>query len=229
MGIYSEPTLLDFDADSPVTNGRQTTQSIDTATQQEHQPEPPASPAVSIITHEDSHSASVPKVDNKAGAPSANRLSISYARSNRRLVVNAEVVETLKLFRHEGRIEALIKVQKQEDGNLKGILVSFLSCEIVRRLLIGISRVKDCPRLPNLTWHCLLLLRNLLTLMRLYLHSSKQIQRVYNFLYILILHAHCQSPNGPKLATSRIGLRACLDECFGLLAMPPMGGRKKFT
>ena len=130
--------MLDFDADGPATNGRPTTQSIETATQPEHQPEPPASPAVSITTHEDSHSASVPKVDSKAGAPSANRLSISYARSNRRLVVNAEVVETLKLFRQEGRIEVLIKVQKQEDGNLKGILVSFLSREIVRRLLIGI-------------------------------------------------------------------------------------------
>jgi len=132
VGVYSEPTLLDVDADSSVSNGRQTTQLIETTTQQEHQPEPPASPGVSVITHEDSHSASsVPKVDNKAGTPSANRLSISYARSNRRLVVNAEVVETLKLFRQEGRIEVLIKVQKQEDGNLKGTLVSLLSRENV--------------------------------------------------------------------------------------------------
>lgn len=69
----------------------------------------------------------IPKGDSKAGnTPSANRLSISYARSNRRLAINAEVVETLKLFRQEGRIEVMIKVQKQEDGTLRGILVGLL-------------------------------------------------------------------------------------------------------
>jgi len=70
----------------------------------------------------------VSKGDTKAGkTPSANRLSVSYARSNRRLVINAEAVETLKLFRQEGRIEVIVKVQKQEDGTLRGILTEGLS------------------------------------------------------------------------------------------------------
>ena len=93
--------------------------------QLDHLPEPPASPTISSMAYEDS-SSFISKGDTKAGKiPSANRLSVSYARSNRRLVINAEVVETFKLFRQEGRIEVTIKVQKQDDGILKGILVGF--------------------------------------------------------------------------------------------------------
>ena len=55
--------------------------------------------------------------------PSANRLSISYAGGNRRLVIDAEVVDALKLFRHEGRIEVSIKVDKEREDGLKGIQV----------------------------------------------------------------------------------------------------------
>lgn len=127
QNISTEPTLLDIETQeslqtSDLPNGHQPTQIIDS--QAEHLPEPPESPAISSMAHEDSLSLSVSKVDSKVGkSPSANRLSISYARSNRRLVIDAEVVETLKLFRQEGRIEVLIKVQKQDDGTLKGILV----------------------------------------------------------------------------------------------------------
>lgn len=61
---------------------------------QDHLPEPPASPAISSMAYED-RSFFISKGDAKAGkTPSANRLSVSYARSNRRLVFNAEVVET---------------------------------------------------------------------------------------------------------------------------------------
>ncbi len=130
QNISSEPTLLDIetqgsDQTASLPNGHQLTQIIDS--QAEHLPEPPESPAISSMAHEDSSSLSVSKVDDKTGkTPSANRLSISYARSNRRLVIDAEVVDTLKLFRQEGRIEVLIKVQKQDDGTLKGILVSLI-------------------------------------------------------------------------------------------------------
>jgi len=55
--------------------------------------------------------------------PSANRLSISYSRGNRRLVIDAEVVESLKVFRAEGRIEVSVKLEKDKADNLKGILV----------------------------------------------------------------------------------------------------------
>jgi 20S proteasome subunit alpha 6 len=55
--------------------------------------------------------------------PSANRLSISYA-GNRRLVVDAEVIEKLTVFRAEGRIEVIMHVRQGEEPGFKGIYVS---------------------------------------------------------------------------------------------------------
>jgi 20S proteasome subunit alpha 6 len=89
----------------------------------DHLPEPPASPS-------DDTSSSLPAVKVEAGAvktPSASRLSISYSRGNRRFVVDVEVVESVHLFRQEGRIEVTINVEKNTDGSLKGILVRHLS------------------------------------------------------------------------------------------------------
>lgn len=59
-------------------------------------------------------------------APSANRLSISYASGTRRMVIDAEVVEKLKVFRSEARIEIHMKVAKDDD-RFSGILVSSLA------------------------------------------------------------------------------------------------------
>lgn len=88
----------------------------------DHLPEPPASPS------DDASPLPLAKVDAKAvKIPSANRLSISYSRGNRRFVVDAEVVESVKLFRQEGHIEVTINVDKNVDGSLKGILVRYLS------------------------------------------------------------------------------------------------------
>lgn len=103
-------------------------------TQLEHLPEPPASPASNTLlsisstsTFEDSLSQLPAKVEVKQMiTPSANRLSISYAGGNRRLVVDAEVVESLKVFRQEGRIEVNIEINKNDNNSLKGILVSFI-------------------------------------------------------------------------------------------------------
>ncbi|KAG6876490.1 hypothetical protein C0992_012795 [Termitomyces sp. T32_za158] len=92
----------------------------------DHLPEPPASPLVS--TCGGSPTVSPRKPETKPNrVPSANRLSISYAGGNRRLVVDAEVVESLKLFRQEGRIEVLLNVARDGDEGLKGILVEGLS------------------------------------------------------------------------------------------------------
>jgi 20S proteasome subunit alpha 6 len=91
--------------------------------QRDHIPEPPASPS-------DDTSSPLPAANVEAGAvktPSASRLSISYSRGNRRFVIDAEVVESVNLFRHEGRIEVTINVEKNTDGSLKGILVWNLS------------------------------------------------------------------------------------------------------
>jgi 20S proteasome subunit alpha 6 len=61
--------------------------------------------------------------DAKTAAPSANRLSISYADGSKRLLINADVVKTLKVFRAENRIEVQISLERTDGGDLKGILV----------------------------------------------------------------------------------------------------------
>lgn len=80
----------------------------------DHLPEPPASN--SSQSGCDGPEAKSPRV------PSANRLSISYASGQRRLVVDAEVVDELKIFRKEGRIEITVSIVL--DGEeMRGILV----------------------------------------------------------------------------------------------------------
>ncbi len=58
--------------------------------------------------------------------PSANRLSISYAAGTKRLVINAEIVEKLKIHRSEGRVEITLRVEKDEVNELNGIIVGSL-------------------------------------------------------------------------------------------------------
>lgn len=106
--------------------------------EQEHLPEPPASPTSNTLlstssgstyggepgSQNTSVSASPMKVDGKpTKTPSANRLSISYAAGTRRLVIDASIVQSLKVFRSEGRIEAIVNIEKDGEGELKGILV----------------------------------------------------------------------------------------------------------
>lgn len=59
--------------------------------------------------------------------PSANRLSISYAAGTKRLVINAEIVEKLKIHRSDGRVEITLRVEKDESNELNGIIVGFLT------------------------------------------------------------------------------------------------------
>ncbi|KAH0587213.1 hypothetical protein H2248_006020 [Termitomyces sp. 'cryptogamus'] len=134
------PPLDGTDQDDTVNDHEETQTQIDElegATQEmDHLPEPPASPLTTLSTSAYGGSPTVSvKPEAKAGrVPSANRLSISYAGGNRRLVVDAEVVESLKLFRQEGRIEVLLNVVKDGDDGLKGILVEGLS-EITKSYL----------------------------------------------------------------------------------------------
>lgn len=109
---------------------------FDIATQEvDHLPEPPASPPLSnaflstpsTSTFGDSPTLPLTKPEVKPGrTPSANRLSISYAGGNRRLVIDAEVVDSLKVFRQDGRIEVAIHINKEGEDGLKGILVCSL-------------------------------------------------------------------------------------------------------
>lgn len=97
---------------------------------QEHLPEPPASPTSNTLLStssgstygEPSHQPAIPS-PKKGKTPSANRLSISYAAGSRRLVVDAEVVEYLRVYRAEGRIEVHMSLDKDDEECLKGVLV----------------------------------------------------------------------------------------------------------
>lgn len=84
-------------------------------------------PSVDSTAHPDDGPAEPPVVKSEhAGTtlPSANRLSISYAAATRRLVIDAGVVEKLKVFRQEARIEVHMNISKDEMGKFRGILVS---------------------------------------------------------------------------------------------------------
>ncbi|GLB33500.1 hypothetical protein LshimejAT787_0103840 [Lyophyllum shimeji] len=124
-------------ADDHEETGTQMDELEGAAQEVDHLPEPPASPPTSNTLLSNSSTSTygdspivtgVVKPEVKTGkTPSANRLSISYAGGNRRLVVDAEVVESLRLFRQEGRIEVLVNILKEGDDGLKGILMEGLS------------------------------------------------------------------------------------------------------
>lgn len=102
---------------------------------QEHLPEPPASPTSNTLlstssssTYGESSHQQVAPLPKKGKTPSANRLSISYAAGSRRLVLDAEVVEYLRVYRAEGRIEVHMSLDKDDEENLRGVLVCRFPC-----------------------------------------------------------------------------------------------------
>jgi len=103
------------------------------STHLEHLPEPPASPTLlSTPSNSDAGGGTGMKVElpssssaGKSRVPSANRISISYAGGNRRLVIDAEVVQSMKVLRQDGMIEVVMDVTKLNENELKGILVNF--------------------------------------------------------------------------------------------------------
>ena len=54
--------------------------------------------------------------------PSANSLSISYVAGTKRLVINAEIVEKLKIHRSDGQGEVLLRVETDDANELNGII-----------------------------------------------------------------------------------------------------------
>lgn len=114
----ADPTLLIVE-DTEFAEHEQETQFVDNG---EYEQETQQAPESLISPAEDSH----PPVVQEENLPSANRLSISYASGNRRLVVDAEVVSSLKLHRKAGRIEVVIDLTKSQRG-IKGVLVESLS------------------------------------------------------------------------------------------------------
>ncbi|KAI5124782.1 hypothetical protein M0805_005416 [Coniferiporia weirii] len=101
----------------------------------EHLPEPPASPASNAAFSGTTSTISTTNLDLPAKpttsgikVPSANRVSISYAAGTRRLLIDAEIVEKMIVFRAEGRIELDMMVERA-DGGFKGILIETLNNE----------------------------------------------------------------------------------------------------
>jgi len=60
----------------------------------------------------------------KAKALSANRLAISYASASRRILIDAMTVDVLRVFRKEHRIEIGLNLEKGDEAEIKGIVVS---------------------------------------------------------------------------------------------------------
>ncbi|KAF7301543.1 Proteasome endopeptidase complex [Mycena indigotica] len=59
--------------------------------------------------------------------PAANRLSLSYEGGNRRLILDADIVEGMTLFRREGRAEVRINLVSEGDTGIKGVYMETLS------------------------------------------------------------------------------------------------------
>ena len=60
----------------------------------------------------------------KAKTLSANRLAISYASASRRMLIDAKAVDVLRIFRKEHRIEIGLNMEKGDEAEIRGIIVS---------------------------------------------------------------------------------------------------------
>ncbi|KAI5475169.1 proteasome subunit alpha type 1 [Pseudohyphozyma bogoriensis] len=89
--------------------------------------------------------------------PAADRISISYARNTRRMVIDADVVEKVTIFRAEGRIEVSVRVLpatlgEGENAGLdvfrvcKGILVEALDPEADDYVVMDREALEDAWR-----------------------------------------------------------------------------------
>jgi hypothetical protein len=126
----------------------------------EHLPEPPASPTSNTFLSTSStstygeHNQPPVRAGEKGGRiPTANRLSISYAGGSRRLVIDADVVSKLKVFRSEGRIEVNLNVEKEDESSLKGIYVRGLCCTRFQSTKLTLFRWKVSLRQRNPTYY----------------------------------------------------------------------------
>lgn len=114
---FSSSQNVEESAQSPLGEsaaGEKSDQPVDESVQ-----EPPDSTSTSNTSVQNAESANPPAATRQ---PSANRLSISYANGLRRLVIDADIVEKMRVFRAESRIEVAMTVERVSDG-FKGILV----------------------------------------------------------------------------------------------------------
>lgn len=126
-------TVIDEDAANHNGSGEaEPTQPADDSSQFEHMSPSTitaVSPAYTGSTtyYDPSTSQNPSQTAGKSRVASANRLSVSYAAGTRRMVIDAEIVDKLKVIRADGRIEVSLNVTKDEVSGYKGILVRVYS------------------------------------------------------------------------------------------------------
>ncbi|KAK7061459.1 proteasome subunit alpha type 1 [Favolaschia claudopus] len=120
--LSGEPTVIvpeiDHDAEQ--------TQTQDLVATQVDEPPPSLPVSATSTTYGDAYAPVNPEPKGPK-IPAANRLSISYEGGNRRMVFDAEVVDSITLFRREARAEVRLALSSGGDGDFKGILMETLS------------------------------------------------------------------------------------------------------
>ncbi|KAG7097204.1 hypothetical protein E1B28_004575 [Marasmius oreades] len=125
------------------------------ANETDHLPEPPASPMSNTFLSTSSSSTFGENTSQHSSSgkkptrtPSANRISISYAGGDRRLIIDSEACDKIKIFRGEGRIEIQIRIQSDEEG-LVGLSMESLSNS--NKTFTPVDKLPADPVLPPFT------------------------------------------------------------------------------
>lgn len=149
--VVSTDSAVDLEDDAPgeqVGQPSETKESNDPVNEAASQPSPSEEPAddsfstaidqsdqVTVGTNDDPEN----QVEREQIEPSADRVSIAYARNTRRLIIDASVIESLKVRRAAGLIELTVKLENAvSDGVVdshrlfKGVIVSS-SIRLARR------------------------------------------------------------------------------------------------
>lgn len=82
----------------------------------------------SLIFTVETQDSSITSIESRRAA---NRLVICYAAANRRIIINAEIVDSLKIFRTERRIEVSLTLEADGEGQPRGILVGSSATTII--------------------------------------------------------------------------------------------------
>ncbi|KAJ7667703.1 hypothetical protein DFH06DRAFT_1267835 [Mycena polygramma] len=140
--VSGEPTVV------LPTNGHGDEQTQELVATQVDEPPPSLTVSATSTTYGDAYQPVKPESKGPK-VPAANRLSISYEGGNRRIVFDAEIVETITLFRREARAEVRINLINDGETGLKGILMETLS-EVTKSYL-PIQSTADSNDFPPLS------------------------------------------------------------------------------
>ncbi|KAJ7774216.1 hypothetical protein DFH07DRAFT_901769 [Mycena maculata] len=110
----------------PLENGHDGEQTQEEEATQIDEPPPSLTGSATSTTYGEAYQPVKPEARGPK-APAANRLSISYEGGNRRIVFDAEVVDTITLFRREARAEVCMNLISDGETGFKGILMETLS------------------------------------------------------------------------------------------------------